>query len=264
VSDKYAGIQVDGRAVPTFGDLDGDGDLDLLVGTGKGAVLYYRNTGTRQEAKWTLVSEPLLDQPAGRNASILLVDLDGDGLLDLLVGSEDGRVALYRNTGKKDRPVLTRQDGVLANVAVGRNAAPGVLPAGDDPAGQLVVGSFAGNLFLYTREDGVRSLVYKLQERRFLGKAFGVSATPFAADMDQDGVIDLLVGSDAGAIQHFMSTGWKPGADYFKGLKFPAGATPRLADINGDGLPDLFVGSEKGTIAYYVNEAGSGDAGGAK
>jgi hypothetical protein len=268
-SDKFAGIQVEGRAVPTFGDLDGDGDLDLLVGTGKGAVLFYRNTGTKQEAKWALVQEPLLDRPPGRNASILLVDMDGDGLLDLLAGSEDGKVSLYKNTGSKEQAKFTRTGDALGGIAVGRNAAPAVLPLADDPVGQMLVGSFGGSVFLYTRQGGARSLNFKLQDRRFLGKGFGVSATPFVGDMDQDGIPDLLVGSDKGAIAHFIPSGnakkpWKPGEDYFKELKLPQGSTPRLADIDGDGQLDLFVGSEQGTILYYANEAGAADKSGGK
>ncbi|MFI5400725.1 MAG: FG-GAP-like repeat-containing protein, partial [SAR324 cluster bacterium] len=149
VSEKYAGIQVEGRAVPAFGDLDGDGDLDLVVGTGKGKVLFFRNTGTPQEAKWTAEGGLPLDRPVGRNASVILADLDGDGLLDLLAGSEDGKVAFYRNTGTKERPAFALQEGVLANVNVGRNSAPAVLPLLNDPSGRLVVGNFAGNLFLY-------------------------------------------------------------------------------------------------------------------
>lgn len=267
VSEKYADIRVHGRAVPTFGDLDGDGDLDLLVGTGRGTVLFYRNTGTRKEAKWSLVPGSLLDQPPGRNASILLVDVDGDGLLDLLVGSEDGRVALYRNTGTKKQPVFTRQEGALTAITAGRNAAPAVLVQARDPAAQLLVGSLSGTLFLYERDGGARSLNYRLLDRLILGKGVGVSVMPFVGDMDVDGIPDLLVGTDGGTILHFVPSGdakapWKPGQDYFKGLKFPQGATPRLADLNGDGLPELYVGTEKGTIFFYANETVPADTAG--
>ncbi len=266
-SETYADIRVNGRAVPAFGDLDGDGDLDLLVGTGRGTVLFYRNTGTPKEAKWKLVPGSLLDQPAGRNASILLVDVDGDGLLDLLVGSEDGRVVLYRNTGKKEQPAFTRQEGALTGITVGRNAAPAVLAGPGDPAAQMLVGSLSGTLYLYARDGGARSLNFKLLDRLLLGKSSGVSAMPFVGDIDVDGVPDLLVGTDAGTILHFVPSGdaktpWKAGENYFKGLKFPQGATPRLADINGDGLPELFVGTEKGTIVFYANDAAAAQAGG--
>ena len=266
VTEKFAGIQVEGRAAPAFGDLDGDGDLDMLVGTGKGQVLFFRNSGTKQQPKWEPADESLLDKPPGRNASVALADVDGDGLLDLLVGNEDGRVSFYKNTGAKDQPRFTLRDGALATIIVGRNAAPALMPLGKDPAGRLVVGSFSGALFLYTREGGAQSLNYKLQDRRFLGQRFGVSATPFATDIDQDGAMDLIVGSDNGTLAHYAETTgakpvWKLAEDYFKALKKPLGATPRLADIDGDGNPDLFIGSEKGTILFYANQAGAGDSG---
>jgi hypothetical protein len=122
---------------------------------------------------------------------------------------------------------------------------------------------------LYVRDGGAQSLNFKLLDRLFLGKRFGVLATPFAADMDHDGIMDLIVGSASGAMAHFAEGAdtkapWKPGADYFKDLKFPQGATPRLADIDGDGNLDLFAGSEQGTIRFYANQAGGADSGSGK
>ena len=92
------------NTMPALGDIDGDGDLDLLVGEASGEVNYYRNEGTRQQARFVLVTEKLGDIDAGRRSAPTLVDLDGDGLLDLVVGREDAGVSAFRNAGTRSEP----------------------------------------------------------------------------------------------------------------------------------------------------------------
>ena len=78
-------------ATPALADIDGDKDLDLFVGQATGAIVFYRNDGTAKAPKFTLVSERIDDIRAGRRSAPALVDVDGDGLLDLVVGREARR-----------------------------------------------------------------------------------------------------------------------------------------------------------------------------
>lgn len=89
----------DYHSAPHLVDWDGDGDLDLLSGSGNGGVLYSENAGTRAEPKWSeftrliskseIAEQVLLDgatvQPS-QSTRVWATDWNGDGLLDLLVG----------------------------------------------------------------------------------------------------------------------------------------------------------------------------------
>jgi len=89
-----------GDAGPTTADWDGDGLFDLIVGAGDGSVWLYRNTGTAKRPAFAagrqlIAKNPRGYQPlaygetpkhSGGRAKVCVVDYDGDGLLDLLVG----------------------------------------------------------------------------------------------------------------------------------------------------------------------------------
>jgi hypothetical protein len=92
-------IKVQGDSHPVAADWDGDGQLDLIVGSGNGSVLWYRNLGTNKEPKLAagkvLVPESKLansepgkprKEGCGQRTKVCVVDWNGDGRLDLLVG----------------------------------------------------------------------------------------------------------------------------------------------------------------------------------
>jgi hypothetical protein len=87
-----------GQSAPTLGDLDGDGDLDLVAGDRYGALTYFENTGSATSPAFiarTGAANPLVGQNVGGSPNPSLGDLDGDGDLDLATGADDGTFAVH-------------------------------------------------------------------------------------------------------------------------------------------------------------------------
>jgi hypothetical protein len=130
------------NTVPALGDLDADGDLDLLIGESSGWLNYYENTGTRTRPVFTLVSDEYAGLKSGRRSAPLLADLDRDGDLDLLVGSELEGLTLYRNRGTRQVPRFVRDSSVLHSVPALAAPAAGDFDGDGDP--DLVIGNVGG------------------------------------------------------------------------------------------------------------------------
>lgn len=137
------------NTTPTLGDLDGDGDLDLLIGEASGTLNYYRNDGTRQVPRFVLVSDTWNEIDVGRRSAPHLVDLDGDGDLDLLVGSELGGIHFYRNDGT--RAAFRFTDAGFLGSDLPAMTAPAAGDLDGDGRPEIVVGSVGGGVTYLAR-----------------------------------------------------------------------------------------------------------------
>jgi hypothetical protein len=95
--DDYDFIDAGMYSVPTFGDLDSDGDFDLLVGNEEGKIFFYRNEGTPQADSFVLVTDSYDSIDVGGRSAPFLCDTDSDGDQDLFIGEGDGGVHFYKN-----------------------------------------------------------------------------------------------------------------------------------------------------------------------
>jgi hypothetical protein len=97
VSNNYASVNVGNDAAPSLGDLDGDGDLDLLVGNRLGQIAFYRNTGSVSSPVFTFVTSNYASINAFQNSVPVIVDINGDTDPDLFVGNIKGGLYYYEN-----------------------------------------------------------------------------------------------------------------------------------------------------------------------
>ncbi|NJK98263.1 MAG: hypothetical protein HC905_28140, partial [Bacteroidales bacterium] len=93
------------RKYPALGDLDHDGDLDLLyLNTPTGIIAYVENTGSADTAIWAAPVTNYITTGLTDLNSMRLLDIDADGDLDLLFGTDNGKIACLINKGTAGQP----------------------------------------------------------------------------------------------------------------------------------------------------------------
>ena len=271
------GVAVGSYSAPSFVDLDGDGDLDLVVGAGNGTLQAWRNTGSAGVAAFTAMTgseNPFEGIDVGFNSKPAFADLDGDGALDLLVGNDLGNFRTFFRGGASDAPYFTTGSGSgtsLDLLDAGYAAAPAFFDFDGDGDLDLVVGAYDG-VILAARNEGFVSGAPLFVELGFDDPPFGEImvgfppspgfAAPTFADIDGDGDLDLIVGNFEGALRTWRNIGAPDapafeeltGSDNpFRNLEFDYTSTPAFFDMDGDGDLDVVSGNNDGTLQIWRN-----------
>ena len=246
------------ESAPVLADLDGDGDVDLVVGEQGGVLNYLENTVTTPVfVARNGGANPFHDVDVGSTSTPALGDIDGDGILrpvsvdrqrpkithlplagdlDLVVGEEGGELIYLENAGTSTAPVFVQRTG------------------GANPFGGIGVGNASAPALADIDGDGTLSvsIIDRLRRHIFLSLA---------------GDLDLVVGEEYGQLIYFNNTGNSTtplfvqrtgGANPFDGIDVGDKSAPTFADLDDDGTVDLVVGvggygAESGKIFYYRN-----------
>ena len=222
VTDDFAGLSTFSQAGailsinPAFGDLDGDGKPDMLIGDANGDLDFFKNAGgqTASFPSMTAVNYSAIN--VGGNAAPFIYDVNGDSLPDLLIGRLDGGISYYWNYGTKTSPLFSTDSvnssfghiNVTAITSTTGNSQPYITC---DSAGNMLlfVGSDQGLIFEYLIDrQKLRGGTFTLLDSNFLQYNAGARVTMQASDINGDGKPEYIIGNALGGIQMFSETIW--------------------------------------------------------
>ncbi len=239
--EDYLGLRKESiaRMSPCLGDLNRDGNPELLIGQLDGSLSLYNIVGTGTSATSNKVSDNTYGINVGQSSMPNLADVDGDGFVDLLVGGFDGNTEYYRNTSTTGVPAFTKLQDTLGGVLPGywrletqydevnnrfydslvfkniNNAAPQLMDLDGNGNPEFVIGDERGKVTIYRDVrnnltkfgEAVEDPYYLSWNKTCYEYNFGSMAKPAYADINNDGKMDMVVGTERGGFQIAMGSG---------------------------------------------------------
>ena len=201
---------------PAFGDLDGDGDLDLLVGDELGRIHQFNNdAGPGEWPVYTLaalsipeaISNDAID--VGQFAAPQLIDLNGDDVLEMVVGEKNGVLTLFEQNSlgaweKYTSPVHGDSLwGIVVDNVLGINghSIPALTRVGDDI--RVLVANEIGTVQDFGTVPASWDATLDEVNSDLIDGTVGFYAAAAFHDVNEDGLLDVVMGIQNGGLLSF-------------------------------------------------------------
>ena len=191
---------------PTFGDLDGDQDMDMLIGDANGKLHLFNNTGSNPP-NFALAEAEYKGIDIGYFAFPQLVDVNRDGLLDIIIGEQSGTINYCENTGTATNPVFDTIIEYFGGIDIESN----IISSGfstpklydNNGSYELYIGSFTGETYLFDNIDN--NLNGAFDSLSVLNTNEGGKSMIAIKDINNDQKPDLLIGNYSGGLSFYSS-----------------------------------------------------------
>ncbi len=202
---------------PAFGDLDGDGDDDALVGDIEGKLFYFENTaGEGQPAVFSAATYGYMGIDIGQAATPEIVDLNRDGLGDIVIGEKTGNLNYFQNVGTIGAAMFGNDEEIAPNVRqLGQVDAriPGFSVGYSttffvdiNGAYHLFLGTQSGSLEYYRDIEGhLDGSAFTTVSENLLDRNEGIYTHPVLWDWNGDDFFDLMLGNERGGVSFFAT-----------------------------------------------------------
>ena len=191
---------------PSFGDLDNDNDQDMILGDANGKLHYFTNNGTNP-ASFTISQPNYNNIDVGYFASPQIIDVNRDGLLDILIGEQNGTINYCQNSGSLSSPIF---DTVITNFG-GIDIESNIISSGyssptlfdNNGSYELYSGSFTGVIYKFNNIDN--NLTGLFDSISPLLSSEGSKTRVAINDINNDQKIDCIIGNYSGGLSFFSS-----------------------------------------------------------
>lgn len=196
--------------IPAFGDIDGDGVSEMIIGKSDGSLDYYENSaGYGEPMNMTLSQQNYQNINVGKFSAPQLTDLDGDALPDLVIGEMKGNLNYYRNTGSAANPQFSLITDSLGGVDVVKHnisnygySAPCFFRDSANHL-KLFVGSESGNIYYYKNIENNLTGHFTLEDSVFLYIYDGSRCGVAVGNLNGDNFPDMITGNFSGGVSYY-------------------------------------------------------------
>lgn len=196
---------------PAFGDLSGNGIPDMIAGAVNGRLNYFEsNSPQGAPLNYTLTDSNFMDIQIDTYTHPTLYDLNGDGLLDIVTGTYNGKIAFYQNKGTAQNPLFddTPDKDTLGGINFRRPGnrgmtAPYFAPYPTDSSSiKLIVGTFNHGIHIYELPGDPVNGTYNKTDSLNL-KASQV--TPVVGNIGGDAAQEIIFGQLTGGLTYMQT-----------------------------------------------------------
>jgi hypothetical protein len=244
---------------PTFGDLDGDQDMDMLIGDANGKLHLFNNTGSNPP-NFVLAEAEYKGLDVGYFAFPQLVDVNRDGLLDIIIGEQSGTINYCENIGTASAPIFDTIIEYFGGIDIESNIISSGFstPKIYDNNGlyELYVGSFTGETYVFDNIDN--NLTGIFDSLTILNLNEGGKSMIAMNDINNDQKADLIVGNYSGGLSYFSSDSLviSNTTNYSsKELNIYPNPTSRYLSIDNTISGDLAILNSLGEIVLQYNKS---------